>query len=153
MAVAAALVALAACSGDGGSSDAPTTTPEPTLATTTTEPSFTGAGSERFCSDDRAARERLDRINQAAPSIETLKERYATLADALRSLGEVAPGEIAGDVRLLGRAYDAFIDSMQRVNWDTMRLPAEVSQKLGSPEVLAASNRLQSYERQVCGIS
>ncbi|MGH9280240.1 MAG: hypothetical protein ACRD12_19335 [Acidimicrobiales bacterium] len=161
LAVFAALVLLSACSNGSGTSGAPitsattsaTTSADPTLATTTTEPTFTGAGSQPFCDDDRAARARLDELNKAAPSTDALKIQYTATAEALRSLSGVAPAEIAGDIRTLSQAYDGVIEGMTRVNWDASQVLNVVSERMGGPQIKASSDRLQAYERKVCGIT
>lgn len=151
-----ALVVASACGGGEASHRAgatsPTTgAPTTTQATpTTAEPSFTGEGSDAFCTDDRDARTKLAAITGNSP--ETVKNRYLTTAESLRALAGVAPGEILPDLRVLSQAYDAFTASMDRQNWDQSRIVAEVSQNLGTNEVKASAGRLQAYERKVCGI-
>lgn len=158
-AVVAALLALvlaSACGGGEASQGAATTAPTtgaPTTAQatpTTAEPSFTGEGSDAFCTADRDARTKLAAIS--GNSADTVKTRYLTTADSLRALAGIAPEEILPDLRVLSQAYDAFIASMERQNWDQTRVVAEVSQKLGTNEVKASAGRLQAYERKVCGI-
>ena len=50
------------------------------------------------------------------------------------------------------RAYDAYVEELDKAGWRAPRLPAGTREKLlGAPDVLAAGGRLGAYQQQVCG--
>lgn len=144
------LVALAACSGGDDSPAASPGPTEPADATTTTAPTFTGAGSDEFCTLARQANQRLGELAQAPPSEDAVRELFTSTADSVDAMADVAPAEIGPAARTMATAYAELVDALSRVQWQPDRLPAEAEQRLNAPEVTAAGNRLSSYQRQVC---
>lgn len=151
--VGAALILLTTCSGDGDKSEtgAPSTLTQET--TTTTAPTFTGVGGERFCELARSANDELGRLVQTGPSPESVRELFTSAAAAVRSMANVAPDEILPFARTMAGAYDDLVAALARVDFQPERLPTEADDKLNAPEVLVAGDRLQSYQQQVCKIS
>jgi hypothetical protein len=144
------LAAFAACGGDGDTDQtAPTTALGDT--TTTTTPSFTGAGSEPFCNQARQAQEELAGLTQAGSSPEAMREVFLKAAAALRSLADAAPPEIKGDVETIAASYDDLQRSLEAAGWDPTKIPGEITGRLTAPDITAASQRLNAYQQQVCG--
>jgi hypothetical protein len=153
MVATAAVVLLSSCSGgsDKPEAGAPSTLPQET--TTSTAPTYTGIGGERFCELARSANDQLSRLVQAGPSSEAVRELFTSAADAVGAMADVAPEEIAPFARTMAGAYDDLVAALARVDWQPERLPAEADDKLNAPDVLVAGDRLQAYQQQVCKIS
>lgn len=146
----ALVMALAACSGGDDSPSASRDSTGPAEATTTTEPTFAGAGSEQFCTLARQANDRLGQLAQAPPSEDAVRDLFTTTADSVDAMADVAPAEIGPAARTMAAAYADLVDALSKVGWQPDRLPADAEARLNAPEVAAAGNRLSSYQRQVC---
>ncbi len=149
----ALLGAVAGCGGgdDDGASPATTTTTAADAATSTTEATFTGAGSEQFCAQAAQAEAELNRLAQSAPSPEATTDVFASAAGALRSLAESAPDEIKADVGVLAGAYEEVSRELQAAGPNTSQMPATIARRLTQPDVRMASERLEAYQVNVCG--
>lgn len=146
-------ITFVSCSGnEEGESVRPGERIGPVEATTTTEPSFSGVGNEHFCARARTASERLSELVRVETSPGSARTLFTTAATTVRSLAEAAPAEIATDARAVASAYSSFVERMSKVDWRPDRLPEEIALKLDAPGVRVAVDRLQAYERRICGI-
>ncbi len=141
-------VAAAACSGGDGKKPAEEAQLAP--VTSTTEPSFTGAGSERFCREVGSA---TGRLSELATSTEpdSARRLFTSAQEALATLVDAAPAEIRSDLNVLAGAYRQLLDGLRKVDFDVARLPPEVTGGLNRPEVRTAGDRLGVYQRKICG--
>ncbi|MDQ4134439.1 MAG: hypothetical protein M3179_14845 [Actinomycetota bacterium] len=150
-----ALIALAllsmvtACGEDDD--DAASTTTAADAATTTTEATFTGAGSEQFCTQASQAEAELTRLAQSPPSAEATTDVFLSAAQALQSLAEIAPEEIKPDVTVLAGAYQDVSRDLEAAGPNTSQMPATIARRLTQSDVRMASARLQTYQEKVCG--
>lgn len=148
-----AVLLLASCS-DGGSDPSPSTAASgPVAATTTVAPTFSGAGSERFCALARTAWARQGELATVAPSADAVRDQVTEAADATRAMVAVAPAEIAADVRVIAGAYDALLERLRRAAFDPSVLASATADAFGAPAVQTAGQRLTAYQRTVCGIA
>lgn len=51
----------------------------------------------------------------------------------------------------MARAYSAYVDELRKAGWSASRLPAGTREKLATPDVRAAGERAEAYQRRVCG--
>ena len=144
-------LALVSCSGDDDPRAAERRAATgPIEATTTTEPTFSGAGGEEFCRQAAAVNERLRSMVQAQATPDLARTLFTSAAKAVRALAEVAPADIAADTRTLARSYESLVDALAKADWRPDRISVQVDQKLNAPNVRLAGDRLQAYERKVC---
>jgi len=147
-------LALGACSGGSdGDSDgqSPTRAAAGPGATTTVDTRFTGEGGESFCRQFRDYAESSRRLAQGGNlDIRTI---YADAARAVNESVGIAPAEIRRDVRVVAEAFTALVRELEAVNFDIQRVPPAVVLRFMSEELSTASERVEAYARNVCGLT
>ncbi len=130
---------LISCGGDDGSAQ--------------TAPSTTADGasivSAPACDDAREVAAVLAGADLSNP------DGIAGLPAVVRQLHEVLPGELASDVDTLAESMDAFVAILARFDFDAAAVEADPAAKaeldaLGTPEVAAATARLQQWVDEAC---
>lgn len=147
-ALALALGVAACSSGDGDPErGSPPTVP---AATATTRGESTSADNERFCARIRTADELLNRA-RVSGTPQAVEERYNSAVEAMRAVVDATPERLKKDAEMMARGYDALVDEVRKAGWSLSRVPAGTIERLGTPDMRAAGERLETYERQACG--
>jgi len=143
------IVSSAGCSSSGGR--AQTTPHDAEQASTTTDPSFSGEGSTRFCSEARLVDERLGKL-LASGEQQSARNLYEPAQQAVNALAEVAAPEIEADLAVLVKAYKDLLDGLKKVDYDVTKLPPGLIRTMSSGEVRIAGDRLKAYQTKVCAL-
>ncbi len=143
---------------------AATTSVPDSSESTTTEPNFSGAGSENFCKflkklDDSKA---LDSAFDDSATPETLKTGFETAKSAIADMAKLAPGEIKGDVTTLSAGFTQLSDVFAKYGYDSTKLAAAAASDPTLLDTITkltedakyndASDRLNAYGEKVCGL-
>ncbi len=137
------VVGLVGC-GDGDEEEAGTTA----TTTATTAPATPGRGG-RFCELLRSYNDKYNRTRNVTEP-EQLRDLLRSLPDDLKEAQEVAPLEVRGDVEIVAKVIDEYVRELEKVDFRTNRIPAEMVQRLLSPEFLGAAQRIEAYGRANC---
>lgn len=143
---------LGACSGgsdDGGDRSSPTTARD--AAPTTVDTTFSGQGSEQFCSQIRAYADGTRQLSEAQAF--DVRLIYTEAARAVSESAAIAPPEIRRDVEVVAEAFSTLVTELEAVNYDFERLPAPVALRFMSEELTTATARVEAYSRSVCRVS
>ncbi len=138
------VVGLAGCGGDGDDEEA-APTPETTAAAAPAVPGREG----RFCQLLRSYEDQYNRTRNVTEP-EQLRELLRNIRSDLNEAQDVAPLEVKSDVELVAQVLDEYVDELEKVDFQTRRVPAEVVQRLLSPDFLSAAQRVQVYARTNC---
>jgi hypothetical protein len=163
------LLALTACGGDDkGSSDTKASdTTEATADTTAaatdeTASDETIATDETTATDDSVVADTSDIDALSTDECNALRDKYASLlGDAedpdyskleqlYGDLADEVPGELKGDVETLQTAFQPFFDLLKKYDYDITKAAAdpafaEIGTSVDSPDVQAATQRLDAY--------
>jgi len=170
MVFALALLATA-CGGDDGESSATTTTTTSAAAggdggegdassndttTTTGAAPVSGDSGSSWCDQVRRASEEDSPVdlNFLTASPAEIRASFEVLLGFFEDAAEIAPDEIDGDVDMVLAAYRLFVDKGNSANWDLFAL-AEDQEFISSfedPALEEAANRIDAYNRDVCGV-
>ena len=145
--VLAALLVLLGCSGDDDRDE---------VAPATTSSSGAGVGTEEpeeaanpFCAPSQA----LNSIGDVPPlesDPAALREQFTEARDAVAEAEAEAPEEIRADVAVLADGYDQFYEALEAADFDITHLDLADLMVLDSPEMQAASERLDAYRAEAC---
>lgn len=136
-----------------GSEDATsddTTTSTPATSTTGATEQFTGVDSEEFCQ----LAESFD-IEGALTGVESgaeLEAAFDEVLGMLRQLDEAAPAEIEDDVTVVADAWAGLREPLAAADWNLLQVDPAALSGPDRPAQDAASDRLDAYVAQVCGI-
>ena len=137
----------AATSGSAPTSAAPTTAAP--AAATTTKVKATGGGN--FCKDVATAIN-----NSAAAGVPTTTAKAkAQVEQGLAEfsvLAAEAPSKIKADVTVLAGAITVLYTAVAKANYDYSKVNQADLQAMSNPKVTAASNNVDAYVKNTCGI-
>jgi hypothetical protein len=152
-----ALVGLAACGDDdddttSGDDDAVTTTRAAGATGSAGTVDFSGSGSGDFCDllreyDQAFADSDIDFTDKDA-----VRQQLEQFAEAIDSLEDEAPDEIAEDVRISVTAFRAYLEAFEAADYDVSKVDQSKITAIDTPEVREAGTRLDQYGQDVCGI-
>jgi len=152
-AVAAATI-LGACGGDGGAlndivggdSTAPAEVP-------------TAVSETEFCGMIQDYKDKADSFDSAFTQDDpkAIEEAFTTMQDVLHDLESAAPSDVKDDLETMVTIIDRMIAIFDKYEWDFTQLAMapefeELSADLDSEEMNGASDRLDSYSKDTCGI-
>ncbi|CAN5272107.1 hypothetical protein BH18ACT4_BH18ACT4_03040 [soil metagenome] len=128
-------------------------------ATDEPAPEFSGEGSDELCDFAEQINEAdIFSGEDATQSPEELEDRLTELNAALVRANDLAPDEIAADLAVASQSFPLVIDLYEQFDSDSAA-PAQALQDdpalfapLSDPEVMAASQNVDAYFRDVCGI-
>lgn len=140
-------LALGACSDDGASEGAGTTTTGPS---TTEVPTFTGDADSEFCMLLRDVD--LRTLTGVEGEGRSVQAAFAQLIDLFLDAELVAPPEIKPDMTLLGEGIFLLDQSLSEVGYDFDQLPDDVVRAVNDPVFADAGARLAAYRTEVCGL-
>ncbi len=141
------VVGLVGCGGDDDGEEATPTT-ETVETTAVTAPPIPGREG-RFCELLRSYNDRYNRTRNVTEP-EQLRELVRTARSDVREAQEVAPPEIKGDTEIVAQVMTEYVDELEKVDFETSRIPPHMVQRLLSPEFLAAAQRMEAYGRSTC---
>jgi hypothetical protein len=144
--VAVALVCVVGLVGCGDDDeDEAATTATTTAATAAPTPGRGG----RFCELLRSYNDKYNRTRNVTDA-EQLRDLLRTARTDVKEAQEVAPLEIKPDAELVARVIDEYVQELEKVDFETRRIPVEMVQRLLSPEFLGAAQRVEAYGRANC---
>ena len=149
VAVVGALIAALAAGCSGGGDKQRAAPADLTPVTSTTEPSFTGAGSGPFCAEIKDLDRRFSELLTSSEPDAT-RTLFTSAQKVVASLADGAPAEIRGDLAVIVGAYRQLLDGLRKVDFDVARLSPEVVRGLDAADVRTAGDRLGVYTRKVC---
>lgn len=141
------ILALTGCGGDGGD-DGDT---GGGAAAGRDDTDFSGSGSDDFCD---LAESYMEQFDDAGGSGGDIEAEYQELVAAIDDLASEAPGEIKADVEVVNGAFKRMVAILEKYDYDFTKIPEDEAEaaSVDSPEVEAASDRVEAYFEKVCGI-
>lgn len=123
----------------------------------TTDPSFEGDADSEWCGYYRTLDEMPDLFGSEASTPEEVEEQFGEAQLVADQLVDAAPDEIAEQTAAVAGAFEALGEVLARYDWDFARFSQEGTPEefavFEDPELEAASDDLEAYATQVCGIS
>ena len=158
---------LIACGDDDDGDDAGGATTAAASATTaagdaTTATGGTGPGGSEYCdalTDYKATSEEFAPVMASGTATpEQLEEAITAQKTSLTALLDAAPGDIQGDMNAIAGPTFAFIEALEEVGYDLTALEdnaaaAEALNQLDSPDYIEATESVDAYGLENCGIS
>ncbi len=141
IAVVATVLVLAGCSDDEAASPS------------TSAPVATGAPDvpdDPFCAPAEALGEGFDEIAPGGDNTDALREQFAQAREAIEQAQAEAPAEVQDDIAVLAAGYEEFISALEAVDYDFEQISLSALTALDTPEMEAASQRLDAYRSEVC---
>ncbi len=113
---------------------------------------FSGSGSGDFCG--LARKFEKDFADTGDVDEQNAEKEFTEAAEAIEDLADEAPKEIEADVKVVGQAFSEFNKVLAKYDYDFTKVPPSESDSFGfdSPDVTAASARVESYFEKVCKI-
>jgi hypothetical protein len=121
----------------------------------TEEPSFEGNSGSDWCTLAVAITATSDELDAEDFDIfnpDTLRETYGRFRDQIEGARGAVPGEIAADFDVLVTSFVAFDDALAAVDYDFFAIDAALLDQLDTADLATASNNIELYNEQVCGI-
>lgn len=151
--VAVTVILVAGCGGGSSTASTSTTTTGATGATTggntsTTSPSFSGSKNSKYCNLARQFLQTTS-VNPSGDTKTAFQQFDALVAQYLAAV----PSDIKADAETLVNDIKQLEVAVKAANYDFTKLkPADLA-PLQDPKFAAASNRIDAYDSQVCGIT
>ena len=161
VAVVVVMLATSACGSSSKSSDSssttasspPTSAPVAVTPTTAETFTFTGSSDSTFCAEMRADEGAFRSTNIATKTPPQVKALYMDLVPKLESAASHAPTELTGDFATFVTAYKQLVKALAAAQYNYENLDPTTISTLDTPQVQAASGRIQQYMTQVCKIT
>jgi hypothetical protein len=146
------LVLVAGCASKGKSSTTGTTaattgTTGLGIATTTT-PNFSGSKNSKYCTVARQFSS-VD-VSKLSSDPRALFQTFDSLASQFQS---VVPSEIKADADTVINAIKQLETAVKAVNYDFTKVDPKALAPIQDPKFTAATNRIDAYDTQVCGLT
>jgi hypothetical protein len=120
------------------------------------------SGGKTYCQRIEAMQAQGDAFDELftgtePPSAEDTEKAFTTMQKALKAMGKGAPEEIAADVATMTKGMDDLVKALDENKWDfEAALTGPDAEKIGalleSSEMEAASDRLEKYSEETCGL-
>ena len=106
----------------------------------------------------KAKSDELGAVFSGTPDAAQMKDAFTTLQKMAHDLGNNAPADIKKDVATEATALDSMVKILAKYDYDFTKLAAapefaDFSSSLDSGEVKAATDRLEKYSTDTCGIA
>lgn len=121
----------------------------------TDEPSFEGDGDSdwcRFATEIGSTEDELDAEEFDFTDPDALRETYGRFRDQIEGARDAVPDEIEDDFALVAESFVAFDDALAAVDYNFLALDQTVLAEFDTAELAEASNNIDLYNEQVCGI-
>ena len=145
----AAAVLLTGCNNDGEESSSPTTGGSQP-ASTSSSARITGGP---FCERILTFNDRSSRVDPSMVEPQQLRQAFEEAAQAIEDAEQAAPPEIKADVAVLAGQFHDLVIILDQAGFDFTRFPPASFQRLQTPEVQSASQRVNAYVGQNCRTS
>ncbi|MCP3937923.1 MAG: hypothetical protein GY708_21450 [Actinomycetia bacterium] len=140
-------------SSDGGSDDSDDSTSDDSDDSTSDDEDFTGADSGDWCDWARQFGEQEDAIDDENLGMsEGFERMFNDLLPQLQSAADKAPSEIDDDVDTVIEGFLLLRDKLESVDYNLFELSEEDMAILDRPEFVDANDRVDEYNKTVCGI-
>lgn len=110
---------------------------------------FSGKGSGNYC---KLAKQMEEVGSQEAVTPENVLEQIDKVDEVLDAAMKVVPDEIKTDFSYLADATRTFAKVMKDAGGDFSKLTASDAASFTSPEFEAAADRIDKYNKEVCGL-
>ena len=106
----------------------------------------------------KAKSDELDAVFTGTPDADAVKTAFTTMQSMVHDLNNNAPTEIKGDVATMSGAIDNVVKIFSQYDWDFVALAsapefATLQTDLAGADMTAASDRLEKYSSETCGIA
>ncbi len=143
-----AVLSLVLLAGCGGKKSSSSTTTSVTASAATKVPSFSGSASSKYCGLARQFSQATSPSLSSDPKV--LSDQFDALSGQFQS---VAPAPIKADVDTVITTIKQLVASFKAANYDVSKInPADMA-ALQDPKFVAATQRVEAYDAQVCGIT
>lgn len=139
----ACVVGLVGCGGDDDEESATTDT-----TTAATSPATPGRGG-RFCELLLSYNDKYNRTRNVSDP-DQLRDLLRNARTDVKEAQEVSPPEVKADSEIVAKVIDEYVEELEKVDFQTSRIPATMVQRLLSPDFLTAAQRIQEYGRTNC---
>jgi hypothetical protein len=117
------------------------------------EGSAGGSGDTAFCAAQAKNADALKQAPTGNPA--SLRTLYENVDENLDRALAAAPAEIKGDLETIAGAFRPFVEELKKVDYDFFRFvqtnpQSPVFQRLQSPEVTNATQRVSAYYEEHC---
>ena len=104
-----------------------------------------------------AKSDELDSVFTGTPDPAKIEDAFTTMQAMVTDLKSDAPAEIKADVTTMSTAIDSVVKIFSQYDWDLVALAsapefATLQQDLQGADMTAASDRLQAFSQDTCGI-
>jgi len=105
----------------------------------------------------KAKSDELDSVFTGTPDSAKIEEAFTTMQSMVSDLKSDAPAEIKQDVTTMSDAIDSVVKIFSQYDWDFVKLAsapefATLQQELAGADMTAASDRLEAFSTDTCGI-
>ena len=139
-------------SDDAGSGDSDSTGSDDSDSDASSD-DMSGSAASSWCDGAREISELADAIDaENLGMIATLERQMRELLPMQIALASQAPDEIAADVELFVDGLVQMQQTLEEADYNILDVNEEDMAVLDSPELNAASDRIEQYNEQVCGI-
>src|SRR4051794_28491995 len=127
----------------------------------TTSPSFSGKGSSDLCGYAKQIEASSNLNDVFSGDNPNLKDAYSKLDDVFNQAVSKSPAEIKPDMQTLQKGFKALEDVLAKYDYDISKMTQAAAsdpsvmqqiQTFDTPEFEAASQRVDAYFENVCGI-
>ncbi|HQZ35867.1 MAG TPA: hypothetical protein PK020_15685 [Ilumatobacteraceae bacterium] len=106
----------------------------------------------------KAKSDELDVVFTGTPDADAVKTAFTTMQSMVHDLNKGAPAEIKTDVATMSGAIDNVVKIFSQYDWDFVKLAsapefATLQSDLAGADMTAASDRLEKYSSETCGIA
>lgn len=146
------MVAGAACSKDSNSSKSDKKSGEEASSTKKDDEKSSGKGGGKYCDFSRAANEATQPNPTDLPTPAEMLDQMAESEELMNDAADLVPDEIEADFKIFAAAFSKYIAALKDAEGNIMEIDPAAAAAMGSPEVIAASQRMSKYNEEVCGI-
>ena len=122
--------------------------------------SGSGSSTADYCDKNaanKAKSDELDSVFTGTPDSAKIEEAFTTMQSMVSDLKSDAPAEIKQDVTTMSDAIDSVVKIFSQYDWDFTKLAsapefATLQQDLQGSDMTAASDRLEAFSTDTCGI-
>jgi hypothetical protein len=143
--VALALVCVVGLVGCGDDDEESATTD---TTTASTAPATPGRGG-RFCELLLSYTDKYNRTRNVSDP-EQLRDLLRTARTDVKEAQDVAPPDVKVESEIVAKVIDEYVEELEKVDFQTSRIPVATVQRLLSSDFLTAAQRIQEYGRTNC---
>ena len=106
----------------------------------------------------KAKSDELDSVFTGEPDAAKIEDAFTTMQSMVHDLQSDAPAEIKQDVTTMSTAIDSVVKIFSQYDWDFVKLAsapefATLQEELAGADMTAASDRLEAFSTDTCGIA